>query len=1005
MKKTSGFNIVSCFLYLFAFAIISFISASLCNAETGKFTQTEAFKWYEFGKINISISSTNSNLTAGAVLPLNFKATNNNKFPITEGSLYVKIYREKNYDSKKDYFKESASKEELNDKLNLVDQFFAAENLSMDANGTVDFKYDYEIPQSAQGGKYRVVAYFQSIKKFNLQGLSFTDDTPGSVFYYEVINPEQSGTVEFERNNILVNGEQYDFNSILKIYGADENVNISASLYNSTNASQKVDISKIYYSWDGLDEKNIFGNDNNNLVLAAGEKKNIEFTVPKTTKPVTYMTMRAEWGNDSRSIINIRFAREVPADARINSAGITKFPIKANDSANIFITAHEVKSFLDFEIMEKMANDEVETVQNNSAYRLDTLIKDNKQKILQSFSYEGELSADVSGFDTPISFKEDHYYLVIESTLTNLRTNSVVDKTIVTYHCQNKNYSGCPAGVNYSEEEGQVALSGKRETESQENVAKRGSLTSKIIVIVVLVVLLLLIAAGHNKIKKALVILFFLSTSILVGSLLFAPDASAESVTHSATVPRIVYKCPLYVKTNYNYFWHDAHTFGWSATYSAKATSDSAGNNPLPSGSTLTPGQEFYLTNTTDSSTAVSYYMTGSYCDTPYAYFNANAARDASKWDLIYSDGYNENMSSSFSFNPLSATAGAATNNYSWNNCTQTSVGSQTSTTDANAPITCAPYAANVWKCTVSSFTTQTSGSVKTVYGCTYGALYYKAWRQGQTNSTAGTCTDRFVVCNYYQGLFQQMLEGGSTPEYGLTEGVCGTIGSSGYAYPPLEGCRINPNCANTGPSVCSAGTNHDYRPNIPQQEITFNYNISQPDFQISSFTATPSSGEAPLNGVQLKVILGSVGASAFPSGTATFNYDCNNGNTYTYSAAAANGTTYTLPQACSYNPSADTTYNPSVQVTIGSLVKSASTPVSVTIPSVSVSCGLSANQRFCLLSELNSDLCLNGSVHDAPSESGNVFNWTCGDGSISCSAEKYCESDPIWEEMYDDGT
>jgi hypothetical protein len=66
--------------------------------------------------------------------------------------------------------------------------------------------------------------------------------------------------------------------------------------------------------------------------------------------------------------------------------------------------------------------------------------------------------------------------------------------------------------------------------------------------------------------------------------------------------------------------------------------------------------------------------------------------------------------------------------------------------------------------------------------------------------------------------------------------------------------------------------------------------------------------------------------------------------------------------------------------------------------PSVPVSCGRAINERFCLASQII-DLCENGSVHDSPTELNGLFNWTCGDGSVACSAEKYCQTDAVWQE------
>jgi hypothetical protein len=993
----------TCYFLSLAAVIFGFaVPFSLLAAGPALLSPTDAFKWYEFGKVNISATSSNENPTAGSVLPLSFSIKNQTKFPITEGTLYVKIYRERENNSKKDYFKEVPTKEELNQGVMLIDQFFVAENLALDKGGTINLKHDYTIPSDALGGRYKVVSYFQSIKKMNLQGLSFTDDVPGGIYYYQVSNPNQSGTVEFDRGNVNVNGELYDFNSMLKIYGADEEVKVSALISNATNSSQRVSILRSFYSWDGLDEKNNFGNEKDEMVLAPGEKKNLEFSVPKTVHPVTYVMVDAKWGDNSHSMINIRFARNVDIEARINSIGITEFPLKTGAAANIFVTAHEVKQMVDFD---SMFDENGEIMQpghskNQAKYRIDATLKDEDQSILQSYFYEGNLSQDVSGYESNFNPAENYNYLVLEAKLTNLNTKKVMDTVSITYYCQNKNFIGCSDNANFSKQ-GSVGVPKEEATKKSGFFGSAGGAITAIIVLIVFLAL-----AFYLKAKKIVAFLLFVLTASLMWGFLSVSNAKADSISYSpGATPRMVFKSPLYVKTNgYNYFWMNLSSLNWNITYSAVPTSDLAGLNPLPSGSSLNRGDSFYITDTTHSNAnAIFYTQSGSYADTPYGYFRANAARDNTLWNSVYSSSYNEMMSTSFSFNPLNnMTVGSGTNTFNYNTCTSTSQGAVSMIQDANAAITCVasgtPY---VWKCTVQSFTAATSGTVKMVYGCTYGSLYYKAWRQGQTNSTAGSCANRTVVCNYYEGRFQTKLFGSAEYGFNIPDGVCDTVNQGGYEFPGNDGCMST--CTHTGPSACNAGngTDYEYRPIVPQQEITFTYNINQPDFAISSFTANPASGDAPLNGVQLTTTLVTSPPNAFPSGTAVYSYDCNNGQTFSDSIAAAVGSfTPVSPHTCNYNPAVVTTYHPTVTVTIGSLVKSAQATVTVNPVTASVSCGTATNERHCLASQYTSNLCENSSVHDSPTESNGLFNWTCGDGSVACSAEKYCSTDAVWQEL-----
>jgi hypothetical protein len=1000
------------------------LPAHFSAAESKNLELTDAFKWYEFGKMNMEIASSVSSPEAGAVLPLSINIKNQTKFPITEGTLYLKIYREKEADKNKDYFKQVPTKEELNDGLALVDQFFAAENLTIDKNGAITLKYDYQIPNDARGGKYKIQAYFQSIRKINLQGLSFTDDVPGCTYYFQIKNSRQTGAVEFNRGNVTVNGKLYEFNSFIETYGADEEVKISAQISNTTDSSQKVALSSDYYSWDGLDEKNNFGHEKADITLAAGEKKKIEFVVPKADHPVTYVTVRADWGGNSHSIFNVRFARGVPVEARINSLGLTQFPLKLDDQANIFVTAHEINSSAGLFMLEKNGMSQEELEKTQPGYKLEAAIEDENGRTLQSYVYEGKLASEVLGFESDFSAKENYNFLVLKAKLTNTLTNKLIDSAAITYYCKNKNFSGCWSNADLSKRESFDIPTGNVSPEKTDQKEKGGGASNKPWVAIIVLIILLAVAFVL-KTRKIIIFLILFSGSLLFGIIQTAPVAKAASVSYApGSIPRPILRMPLYWQVQYKYWWMRVQSLTWNTTYDADATRDIAGTIPLLSGSTLNPGDIFYITDKTHlNASAIFYNMVGGQYDTPYGYFKANADKDVSRWDTLRLSDYGTRASGlwpleirmSLSFNTFDpslpssskmiALGGAGSASY--NNCTGTSLGTSSETPDASSPITCLPSGTPyIWTCTVNP-TAATAGSVKMIYGCTYGALYYKAWWDSMINNTSGSCTDPAQECHYYEGLFQQKLyQAPGSSFFGIPSGTCGLATSADdYSFPGPDGCRgacLPP----IGLSECTSlnGTNYEYRPIIPQREIPFNFIISQDNYTVGlevskdgSAWGSSVAGDVPLNNVQLRATL--TADPTMPAGNADFTFDCGNGTSYVHNGVSVSaGSPYTLPEKCNYG--SDGSYTAKVTVTKGGKTHEGTSNVNVSLP---VSCGSACinNPVYCLAPE-EAGLCSSGAAYSAIDDSDpSKFSWTCTNGStVSCHVDRRCSTEAVWKEV-----
>ena len=144
----------------------------------------------------------NSEISAGVSgVPMTFKGkiTNNNNYPVVDGSVYVKIFKKQS----------DQEKTQLNGGF-LADQFFAIENISIDANGSKEASFDWRIPSYAVSGDYQIAYFFTSAKKFNLLGLTFTDDVVGNTFDFSIIG-ENEKIVEFDKNSVKINDKQHNF--------------------------------------------------------------------------------------------------------------------------------------------------------------------------------------------------------------------------------------------------------------------------------------------------------------------------------------------------------------------------------------------------------------------------------------------------------------------------------------------------------------------------------------------------------------------------------------------------------------------------------------------------------------------------------------------------------------------------------------------------------------------------------------------------------------------------
>jgi hypothetical protein len=194
------------------------------------------FDYYHFGSVQVDVTPSVASAVSG--VPITFTGTikNANPYPIVDGSVYVKIFRERG-DGSKD-----------SNGPDVVDQFYAADNLTIPANGQLPAGITWNIPAYAESGQYKIATFFTVSHKFNLLGLPFTDDVVGNTADFKV-SGELKDTAGFKKDAVTVNGEAYHFAAFPPRTGASKPVTVEATITNPTGESVTVPVTWSLYHW------------------------------------------------------------------------------------------------------------------------------------------------------------------------------------------------------------------------------------------------------------------------------------------------------------------------------------------------------------------------------------------------------------------------------------------------------------------------------------------------------------------------------------------------------------------------------------------------------------------------------------------------------------------------------------------------------------------------------------------------------------------------------------
>ena len=538
--------------------------------------------YYQFGSVATSLEADVAQTVPGANITFSGTITNKNNYPVVNGSLFVKI------------FHKDETTFRAGDGNPVVDQFFVKDTFNLAAQGEKKISFSWHVPENAQGGEYYAATFFTTENRYNLSGLSFTDDVIGSSANFSVTS-DQKGGVFLDKSKTALNGSDHHFAAYPLHFKNDETVETKVTLTNPSSEDQVVQLVWEEYAWDAMRVENLQNKRFDLVEVAANSSKEVTYQVTPKGKSVSYLVVTAK-DQYSKSVQGIRFVRDGIEETRINFPSLTHFPLKSGEQNSVFACAHATNLPL---------------VKGNI---LTLTLRDENQNIIHEYKYEGDISGAMSGWKDDFTPSESYDKVFLTATLQ--RNNEVVEEVTIPYDCEIIDKNLCGQGTGFA---------------SLSKTKKIGVLFISLLSLIALCAIFI----SKTKTRKAnrFKILFLL---LMAGGMFFGGGGVAlgKSVSWSKTEPK-----PLAYEWNCSdgSIGSCGGASGWelglgnpsiTVIYSADAYNVDTGAS-LMDGATIPLGTRIQFVPKTFNDTDISWFGTGYSSDSPNGHWISGAAAPA----------------------------------------------------------------------------------------------------------------------------------------------------------------------------------------------------------------------------------------------------------------------------------------------------------------------------------------------------------------------------------------
>lgn len=395
--------------------IIAYVESTRPGATSPSTTTSgtvNCFDYYRFGSVQVDLSPTLSQTVSGTPMTFAGEVKNTNPYPIVDGQVYVKIFMN---GGGSDFNSENGSA--------LVDQFSLPETFVLPAHGSKKASFSWKVPDNAPAGDYTAAFFFQTAKRYNLLGLSFTDDVTGNQAHFSVTSDDARGVVFFDKNGVTLNGALHRFAAFPLRFAKDEPITAVVKLVNPRDETVTVPVTWKLYSWDSLRAEALKDTKAESYQLKPKEVKEISYVAAPIDATVSYLVAEAH-DSASKSILDIRFVRDGIDETRINFPSIASYPLEAGKENTLFSCMHSTNT--------PLVNDNTLTL----------TLRDDRNNVIHTYQYIGGITSAMMGVKD--SFTPAKTYASFSLTATLTHAGKTVEEVTQTYDCSDIDVTLCP---------------------------------------------------------------------------------------------------------------------------------------------------------------------------------------------------------------------------------------------------------------------------------------------------------------------------------------------------------------------------------------------------------------------------------------------------------------------------------------------------------------------------------------------------------------------------------
>jgi hypothetical protein len=354
--------------------------------EVGSATGNVAcFDNYHFGSVEANIETNSAQAVPGSDVAFFGTLKNTNDYPVVNGTLYLKVF-----------FRDDATFK-AGDGNQLVDQFPLEEKYTIDAKEEKKVEFSWHVPENARGGNYYLATFFATEGRYNLSGLSFTDDVIGNSVEFTVTS-DQDSAILLDKTQTTLNGQNHHFVSFPLHFKRDETVDTKVTLTNPSTENKVIQLTWEEYTWDALRKETLQNQKYELIEIGANESKELSYSVTPKNTAVTYLVVTAK-DQYSKSIQDIRFVRDGIQETRINFPSLSHFPLKAGEQNSLFACAHSTN------------------LPNVTGNILTLTLRDQDQKTIHEYRYQGDISSAMGGWKDDFTSNKTYTKVFLTATL------------------------------------------------------------------------------------------------------------------------------------------------------------------------------------------------------------------------------------------------------------------------------------------------------------------------------------------------------------------------------------------------------------------------------------------------------------------------------------------------------------------------------------------------------------------------------------------------------------